>query len=173
MFVSKRVRGLFKKGALKLVNDSAGDTHRMAEATWVLEPFGADLARELGDEVYNHLFDENGGIRSELEKVELRIGVGMQRVVVRSHGDLEPVATLNDVEVKDVKVERVEDLKADKVWLRLSVALVFELVGAEARSFVIDQFGNVILLDFKAIQHRLPIDEGRRQRSVGDSPSVN
>jgi hypothetical protein len=68
MFLTENIPALFKKGALKLVPAEDGPGHvRVAEATCLIEPFPHTLARELGEEIAAHLFDETNVIRPELD----------------------------------------------------------------------------------------------------------
>lgn len=69
MFVTENVRVLFKRANLKLVQE-AGELHRVAEATFVLEPLPPELAHELGEDIAGHLFDENEQIRAELDVID-------------------------------------------------------------------------------------------------------
>ena len=161
MFVSPHVKALYRKGALKLV-DVDGEWRRVVEATFVIEPFQKELAHELGEDIATHLFDERGRLRDELDAISLRVSVGEQRVYATHHADLQDVAMLSPVTVKDCSAERVEEIKkgqkTGRAWLKFAFVLVFDLVGKEARNFAIDEFGNTLLLSFEALQHALPLD---------------
>ena len=154
MFLSPNVPALFKKGTLKLQTSDEG-LRRVAEATLVIEPFPASLARELGDEIAGHLFDDVGSIRPELEGIDLRVRVGLQSVIARHDEALEPIALLVPVSIKDVSVQRIEDTKTQRTWLACSFVLVFSLEERAARNFVLDEFGKTLLWSFTAMQREL------------------
>lgn len=78
MFTSSNIVAFFKKGTLKLAPNADGDLRRFAEATLVIEPFSAELAHELGEDIAGHLFDHRDLIRDELESIDLRVGAGLQ-----------------------------------------------------------------------------------------------
>lgn len=151
MFVSSNVPALFKKGTLKLTTNDEGETRRVAETMCVIEPFPAVLAHELGEDVAGHLLNADGSIRDELESIDLRIRCGLQNVTVRHHEELEPLAKLTPVSVKDVSVKRVEDEKLGRAWLALSFVLVFSLEEKTARNFVLDEFGKPLLWTFESM----------------------
>lgn len=154
MFVSENVTALFKKGTLKLM-EVEGGYRRVAEATCVIDPFPVELSRELGEEISGHLFNEDKSIREELEAIDLRVRAGFQHVTVRHHVDLEPIAMLSPVTIKDVAVQRVEDKKMGRYWLMCSFVLVFSLEDKRARNFVLDEFGKHLLLSFQPMQGEL------------------
>lgn len=147
------VAALFKKGTLKLVPTDDG-YKREAEATLVIEPFNPGLARQLGEDIAEHLFADDDEIRDELEAIDLRVTVGMQNVIVRRHEELEPVAILSPVSIKDVAVKRCSKKDEDD-WLACSFVLVFGLEDKEARAFVLDEFGKRLRWTFEAIQRDL------------------
>ncbi len=152
MFLTKNIQALFKKGVLKVEFNDNGDARRVAEATCLIEPFSVALARELGDEVADHLFTGADGIRDELDSIDLRLRAGLQNVTVRSHDELEPLALLTPVSVKDVCVTRVDDRKTGTCWLAMSFVLVFSLEEKAARNFVLDQFGRTMYWSFERMQ---------------------
>jgi hypothetical protein len=155
MFVTENVPAIFKKGTLKLVPSSEGGLRRVAEATCQIEPFPFTLARELGDEIADHLFTDDNEIRDELEAVELRVRAGLQTVTVRPHEDLQPVAMLTPVTVQDVRAKRIENKDTGRSWLQFSFVLVFSLEDKEARNFVLDEFGKSLLWSFASMQREL------------------
>jgi hypothetical protein len=155
MFLSTNIPALFKKGTLKLVANDEGDLRRVAEAMLVIEPFPHPLARELGDEIAGHLFDDDNRIRPELEAIDLRVRCGLQHVTARLDEALDPLAILSPVSVKDVAVTRGEDKKRGTEWLSLQFVLVFSLEDKAARNFVLDQFGRTLLWSFEAVQREL------------------
>jgi len=155
MFLSRNIPALFKKGTLKLVPSDEGGRRRVAEATCVIEPFPAALAHELGEEIAGHLFDETGGIRPELDAIDLRVQSGLQHLTVRHHEELDAIAELSPVSIKDLRVERIEDLKVNRSWLSCSFVLVFSLEEKAARNFVLDEFGKTLLWSFDAMQGEL------------------
>lgn len=150
MFVSENVAALFKKGTLKLVMTEDG-YKREAEATLVIEPFTPRLAHELGEDVAEHLFTDDNEIRDELEAIDLRVTVGTQNVTARRHEELEPVAILSPVTIKDVTVKRCSKKDEDD-WLACSFVLVFGLEDKEARAFVLDEFGKRLRWTFQVMQ---------------------
>lgn len=145
MFLTENLPALFKKGVLKLTTEE-GATKRVAEATFVIEPFNRPLAAELGEDIAGHLFDDAGTIREELEAIDLRVKAGLQRVTARRHVELKATATIEPVSVKDCSAERIEDKKSGKSWLSFSFVLVFDLSDRGTRNFVIDEFGNMLHL---------------------------
>jgi hypothetical protein len=153
MFISENVAALFKKGTLKLVMTEDG-FKREAEATLVIEPFNPNLAHQLGEDIHDHLFTSDGEIRDELEAIDLRVSVGTQNVVVRRHEELEAVAILAPVTIKDVAVKRCTK-KDEADWLACSFVLVFGLEDKEARAFVLDEFGKRLRWTFEAQQRDL------------------
>lgn len=154
MFVTENVRVLFKRANLKLVLEQ-GELHRIAEATFVLEPLAPELAHELGEDIAGHLFDENEQIRAELDVIGVRMSTGLQIVTSRDHEDLRVDAELKPVRILTARVERVEDDKTGKEWLRLVFVLSFQLRDREAQKFVLDKFGSWVCLSFKAMQEDL------------------
>lgn len=154
MFLSENIQALFKKGTLKLQETDDG-LRRVAEATLLIEPFPAKLARELGEEIAVHLFDDKNVIRTELESIELNVRAGLQNVTVRHDEALEPLAVLTPVSVKDVKATVIEEKKSNRRWLSFSFVLVFSLENKQARNFVLDQFGRTLLWTFEAMQRDL------------------
>jgi hypothetical protein len=156
MFVTENVAALFKKGTLKLVPSEDG-YKREAEATLVIEPFNPGLAHQLGEDIHDHLFTAAGEIRDELEAIDLRVTVGTQNVIVRRHEELEAVAILSPVSIKDVAVKRCSK-KDEADWLACSFVLVFGLEDKEARAFVLDEFGKRLRWTFEAMQRDLLAD---------------
>jgi len=152
MFLSENVVALFKKGVLKLEKNDDGEYRRVAEATCVIEPFPHTLARELGEEIAGHLFDDDHAIRQELESIDLRMRVGLQNVTVRPDEALEPIALITPATIKDVNATVVEDKKSGRRWLSFSFVLVFSLEKKAARNFVLDQFGRTLLWTFERMQ---------------------
>lgn len=155
MFVTENVPTIFKKGTLKLVPSSEGGLRRVAEATCQIEPFPYTLARELGDEIADHLFTDDNEIRDELEAVGLRVRAGLQTVTVKPHEDLQPVALLTPVTIQDVRAKRMENKDTGRSWLQFSFVLVFSLEDKEARNFVLDEFGKPLLWSFSGLQREL------------------
>lgn len=151
MFLTEFVPALFKKGTLKL-QESEDGYRRVAEATLMIEPFPVNLAREMGEEIAVHLFDENGAIRNELESIALNVRAGLQRVTVRHDEALEPIAILDTASIKDVKATVIEDKKSNRRWMSFSFVLVFSLETKAARNFVLDEFGKTLLWTFEALQ---------------------
>lgn len=166
MFLTGNIPALFKKGTLKLMAADDGGTRRVAEATCIIEPFPYTLARELGDDIAAHLITDDNAIRDELEAVDLRIRAGLQRVTVRHHEDLDPVASLAPVSIKDVSAKRIEDKQTGRCWLSFSFVLVFSLELKEARNFVLDEFGKPLLWSFERLQREL-LDKAALHDAVG------
>lgn len=162
MFSSPNVKALFKKAALKLETDGDGNLKRVAEATFLIDPFPAALAHELGEEIATHLFDEVDEIRPELDAIALRVQVGLQRVSLRRHPDLKPSGVLEPVLIRRCKVERIEDPRNEREWLTLSFVLVFDLAPKPARNVLIEEFGNLVFLTFEAMQGDLLAEERRQ-----------
>lgn len=163
MFVSSKIPALFKKGTLKLMPSDDGGSRRVAEATLLIEPFPATLAHELGEDIAGHLFDSDDVIRPELEAIDLRVRVGLQKITVRHHEDLDPCAVLSPVSIKDVSVARVDH--EHRSWLSLSFVLVFSLEEKAARNFVLDEFGKTLLWSFDSLQQTL-LSEARLHESL-------
>lgn len=152
MFISDNIPALFKKGTLKLEETDTGGLRRVAEATLVIEPFPARLARELGEEIAGHLFTDDGLLRDELESIDLRVRCGLQSVTVRLDEALEPEALISPASIKDVTVSRIDQKKTQRSWLACSFVLVFSLEERAARNFVLDQFGKTLLWSFRGMQ---------------------
>lgn len=182
MFISPHVPALFKKGTLKLLATEGGGTKRVAEATCQIEPFPASLAKELGNEIAGHLFDNDGAMRPELEGIDLRVSPGLLNVTVHHHAELKPVVTIGPASIKDVSVKRTDDEKSRRSWLTLTFVLVFDLEDKAARNFVLDEFGKMLLWTFRSIQQELlaeaslheslaklgdPTGDGRTKASFG------
>ena len=155
MFTSNNIPALFKKGTLKLIQNAEGEYRRVAEAQLVIEPLPVELARELGDEIAGHLFDDADKIREELEAIDLRVRAGLQHVTVRLDDALEPIAVLSPASIKDVSATLREDMKSGRAWLSLSFVVVFSLEEKAARNFVLDQFGRPLLWSFECVQREL------------------
>ena len=164
MFVTENVAALFKKGTLKLVPTEDG-YKREAEATLVIEPFNPGLAHQLGEDIHDHLFTDDGEIRDELEAIDLRVTVGIQNVIVRRHEELEPCAMLSPVSIKDVAVKRCSKKDEDD-WLACSFVLVFGLEDKEARAFVLDEFGKRLRWTFEAMQRDLLSQAGAHEAAA-------
>ncbi len=158
MFLTEHIPALFKKGTLKLLKDGA-DLKRVAEATFIIEPFLPDLAHELGEDIAGHLYESDGSLRDEVDAIDLRVRAGLQRVTATHHEELAPAAVLEPVSVKDCSATRIEDEKSGKAWLSFSFVLVFDLSDKRTRNFVIDEFGNVLKLSFERLQLDLLKDE--------------
>lgn len=167
MFITSNIPALFKKGTLKLMAADDGGTRRVAEATCIVEPFSVALARELGDDIAGHLYTDADTLRDELESVDLRVRAGLQRVTVRHHEDLDPVASLSPVSVKDVSVSRIEDKSSGRAWLSLSFVLVFSLEDKPTRNFVLDEFGRHLLWSFERLQGEL-LDKAALHESIAN-----
>lgn len=165
MFLSPNIPALFKKGTLKLTTNDDGETRRVAEATLVIEPFPVDLARQLGEEIAAHLFDDEDAIRGELESIDLRVRAGLQNVTVRTHEELEPIAILSPASIKDVSATLVEDKKSQRCWLAFSFVVVFSLEDKAARNFVLDHFGRALYWSFEAMQRDL-LEKARMKETV-------
>lgn len=157
MFLTPQVRALFKTGKLKLM-ERDDRVARVAEATFVIEPFEPALARELGEDIAGHLYTDSDDIRDELEAIDLTVRVGVQRVTVHAHAELPAVASLAPVLVRDVSVKRVENEKLG-VWLAYSFVLAFDLTEKAARNFVLDHFGSTLLLTFARMDAPLPLGQ--------------
>lgn len=161
MFITENVSVLFKRAALKLTEDDDGNLVRLAEATFLIEPFPKELAHELGEDVAMHLFEADGRIAEAVESVGLRVRVGLQTVMVRSAPGVRASAELLHCEVKECRAERIEEIKKGKKtgrsWLSFQFVLAFDLHRREHRNFVIDEFGNQVYLSFLAEQRDLPL----------------
>jgi hypothetical protein len=165
MFISDNIPALFKKGTLKLQDNGDGGLRRVAEATLVIEPFPAQLAHELGEEIAGHLFTDDGLIRDELESIDLRVRCGLQKATVRLDEALDPEAIIHPASIKDVNVSRVDAKKSQRSWLSCSFVLVFSLEEREARNFVLDQFGKTLLWSFRGMQADL-LQEARLHEAI-------
>lgn len=163
MFLSEHIPALFKKGTLKLMKDGA-ELKRVAEAQFLIEPFPAHLARELGEDIAGHLFEPDGVLRDELESIDLRVRAGLQRVTFHHHEDIKATAVIEPVSIKDCSATRIEDDKSGKAWLSFSFVLVFDLSARVTRNFVIDEFGNILKLSFERLQLDL-LDEDREAKA--------
>lgn len=155
MFLSTNIPALFKKGMLKLEKTDDDGFRRVAEATCLIEPFPASLARELGDDIADHLLTSENTIRYELESIDLKVRSGLQNVTVRPDEALDPIALLSPVSVKDVNATVIEDKKMGTRHLAFSFVLVFSLETKAARDFVLDNFGRTLLWTFQALQRDL------------------
>lgn len=168
MFLSEHIPALFKKGTLKLMKDGA-ELKRVAEAQFLIEPFPAHLARELGEDIAGHLFEPDGVLRDELESIDLRVRAGLQRVTFHHHEDIKATAVIEPVSIKDCSATRIEDDKSGKAWLSFSFVLVFDLSARVTRNFVIDEFGNILKLSFERLQMDLLADERESKAQVKDA----
>lgn len=155
MFISENVEALFKRGKLSLVSTEDGQTRRGAEATLVIEPFTVELARELGEELCGHFYDDDGGIRAELDDIDLIVRLGVQRVTVRTHAEVDAIVQLEPVSIKDLRVKRMTQKRTGAVWLACSFVLVFSLETKAVRNFFLDYFGAYLVWTFQAIQDDL------------------
>lgn len=171
MFLSDHVPCLYKGAKLRLVDPADGNPQkRIAEATFVVDPFNATLATELGSDARRHLYDEDGEVRPELESIELRIPNPLQRVVAHTHRELKAFATLEPVAIGKITADKMESDKTGRTWLRFTFVLNFDLTTREARNFCIDAFGARLELSFFDIQPSLlPASERKRLASVAQN----
>lgn len=154
MFLTPNIRSVFKRATLRREEREDGVV-RTARCVFLIEPFLPWMAHELGEDIAEHLFEntaDDSPIRSEITDVSFRLNVGLQRVTVRLHEDLAPVAALDGVVVEGLKVTRQEDEKAGRVWLSAAVTLDVALNGRQAIECVVRTFGEAACLSFTAMQ---------------------
>lgn len=172
MFVTEKIPALFKGGKLKLEKSDEGGTRRVAEATLVIEPFPADLAHEIGEDIAGHLFDEANVVRDELESIDLRVRCGLQSITVQAHEYLPTLAILSPVSLRDVTAKRIESKDTGRSWLSQSFVLVFSLEEKAARNFVLDEFGKTLLWTFVGMQREL-LSEASLHESIAKIADPN
>lgn len=154
MFQTPNVSALFKKATLKLVKGDDDTPRRVAELALVFEPFVAGLAREIGEDVASHLFDDADEIREELSSVALAPRVGLLRVTARAHEKAEGV-TLDNLRLPSLTASVKEDAKNGTRWIALTAVLDLSLETAKARGFVLEGFGRPLLWTFESMQRDL------------------
>lgn len=156
MFVTPNLPALFKKATLKLVEEN-DTTTRAAEVAVVFSPFHAHLAREMGEDIAGHLFDDDDQIRPELSSVTLRPRVGALRVSARPVLDMDAIV-IEPVGLVSVVAKVCGNEKSGLRWLELTCTLLFSLESKLARDFVLDTFGRTRLWTFEPLQRDLLAD---------------
>lgn len=157
MFLTPNVLAQFKKATLKLVKGDGGETTRAAEAALVFDPFTAELAREMGEDLADHLFTADNQIRAELSAVTLRPRVGALRITARPAQDMDGTE-IEPVGLSTVTATVKEDERSGHCSLVLTATLVFSLESKVARDFVLDSFGRSLLWTFEPLQRDLLAD---------------
>lgn len=156
MFLSPNVRALYKGAKLRLVDGAEGPPKRVAEATFVIDPFTATLASELGEDVRRHLYvDRKDEVRPELNAIDLDIRRPLQKILVRTHQELAPMAYLEPVAIGKCSADKQLSDKTGRTWLRFTFVLSFDLTTKEARNFCIDAFGAPLHMTFSDLQGSL------------------
>ena len=144
MFISPNLPMLFKSADLKLGEEDA----RNAAVALVLEPLTPALARELGDEVYQHLFNGEGVVRPEVTEITFqpRPGTKLQAVTVRAAPDAPGASVLQTVTIDGYKVSKPDP---DKPRLKVTIAASYSLADRIHRSFTVDRFGTQAFFSFR------------------------
>jgi hypothetical protein len=157
MFVSPDIPCSLTSAALKLETIADVD-HRVAHVTAKVEPFTPELARELGDHIYDHLFMrdlEHPDVpmpRPEITQVAFALRVGLQQVVTKDHPDLSASGALRRVKVASVRVTRPNP---DVPRLTLAFVLSVELGDQAAREWLVRAFGRTQYLTFLPEQRHM------------------
>jgi hypothetical protein len=164
MFVSPDVPCGLASAALKIETIDDVD-HRVAHVTCKVEPFTPELARELGDAVYAHLFTrdpERADVpmpRREITEVGFSLPLGLQMISAKSHPDLKVDHTLRRVKVTRVRVSRPDP---DKPRLTLAFVLSVELGERTTMDWLVRAFGRVQYLTFGDEQPGMLDNQGVR-----------
>ena len=170
MFISSRVSMHLKSVVFKTVPSDSGK-ERVAAVTCQLEPFSSRLAHELGMDVAEHCFVEEGPdfrMREEVGNVAFRPQYGLQRVIAYPDANSPRLAVLEDVTVASMRVVRQEDEKRGTAWWKFCCTLLVGLADAKARAFLADYFDTELCFDFHGIQRDLVLEE-QRSASVAES----
>lgn len=159
MFTTQNLPLLMKSVALKQNEDG----ERFAHCKLLLEPFFHELAREMADEVADHLFMEQPSAkpphdemewvpRREVSEMAFNLLYPRQRIVAREHPDLPMRVELHDVGIEHIRVTRPDEAKAR---LRLEFVIVVPLVEDRAIEFVVRTFGRHMYFTFDVQQPTL------------------
>ena len=165
MFVSPDVPCGLASAALKIETIDDVD-HRFAHVTCKVEPFTPDLARELGETVYAHLFTrdpERTDVpmpRREITEVGFSLPIGLQLISAKSHPDLKVDHVLRRVKVTRVRVSRPDP---EKPRLTLAFVLSIELGERQTMDWLVRAFGRVQHLTFMAEQRDMLEDKALRE----------
>lgn len=88
------------------------DTNHIVEFTFEV-PLTRDLAEEILPALAGDLFDGDGHPKAEINNAGLIIpNLGQQMLVVRDHPELEAMATVRSVNIRNVQAKKAEDGKA-------------------------------------------------------------
>lgn len=168
MFVRQNIPLLMQAAKLELGKDEKGDRTRLVELSLVFDRLEFDLAAELGEEMFVHLFDDDERIRPNLKTVKLTPWVSLQRIVVASAPDAPVLATIRHAKVTEFTVTKKTD--KDDTWLTATLKVVFDLGDRETREFLFHHFGEYRLFTFGAEQGDLYEADGLMPmaRSVAD-----
>jgi len=158
MFTTDNVQLLLSKATLKLIKDDKGVEHPMAECILLRDPFPIALARELGEGVADHLYDDEDGIREELQSITLDPKVQQQAISVREAPDVpSPLVTLRHVDILTLTCAKAVDEKTGEVWIKASLRVRFGLAEREHREFLVRGFGHLLCWSFSVEQRPLPL----------------
>lgn len=127
-------------------------------------PFTPEIAAILGDRVLRNSFDEapkteEGWIpKPDVDEIKLVMQPGAQILTIRAHPDMPPVATIENVLIRHVKLSKQQ--KAD-VWM-LSFVNTFPLIPdivAQVMRFI----KAAVYVTYEQQQTDLPFEEGERK----------
>jgi hypothetical protein len=158
MFRTKNV-GIVVSGARLnrvTVNDEE-DQLVVMETNLLIDPWPADLLRELGDDAAAHVFLSDGRIKPELRDVNIRPMRGaLQRLLFRIALDGDPV-TIEPAVVQWLKFTRREK-KSQSPWARGVIRVDLEFRDKAVREFLGTRFGQRVFLTSVALEGRLDFD---------------
>lgn len=140
-----------------MVNDE-DDQLVVMETNLLIDPWPADLLRELGDDAAAHVFLSDGRVKPELREVKIRPLRGtLQRLLFRIALDGDPT-TIEPAVVQWLKFTRRENKKAGTVWARGVIRVDLEFRDKAVREFLGTRFGQRVFLTSVALEGQLDFD---------------
>lgn len=151
MFLTRDVWMVIKKATLTIAEDNEGVERRMAEVALVLDPFPMPLARELGEDVADHIFTPDGALRQEVSSITLDPRVPQQCMHATSAVG-HPGTDIRNVDIDSLAVAKQEDKQSGKVWFRATFKARFDLGPKVNREWLVRYFGLGLNFSFDAEQ---------------------
>lgn len=151
MFVTENVWMVVKAAKLSVVEDAKRVEHRMAECQLVIAELPIELAKEMDEAVYSHLFTPSGAVRSELDTITLDPHIPSQTMTARQTVDT-PGAEIRHVEILAMTFARQEDDKTGREWIKATARIRFDLAPKVNREWLAMHFGYGLHFSFEAEQ---------------------
>lgn len=142
------------------------------ETNLLIEPWPADLLRELGDEAAAHVFLSDGRVKPELRDVKIRPTRGaLQRLLFRIALDGDPT-TIEPAVVQWLKFTRREKKKTNAVWARGVIRVDLEFRDKAVREFLGTRFGQRVFLTSLALEGVLNFDAPAEETPPAPGPRL-